>query len=598
MNAVGTLAGNASSTPVSRRRLLELTAGTAGYFALGISSFPAKAEPAGATGANVNLVVNSRVAMSNFAAAHPGMAVYLDEDGRSGLWVCKQGPSPADPLQGIYLPSAVRGVHFERVRDSDIGRPEWFGAIPRNRAQDCRAAILACVSLVQTTLLDGTDYYITDALKLPYSNKQILGAAGTGGEEGAGVGNATGLGTTGGTRVILTGPKAVDATVLVIGKDSGARDDVSISRNLVVKNIKAARDCSVYKPRPSLTADPIDCVKGVIVSFITTSLIENVKSFDSPVGFHCFGVVNTVLRNCNVQRRTRASSATHDFFVGYLAGGYGGPNFGYIGANASIYFDHCTVFDEDPAFDRSVGMRLFGYAADTFVTQFEMARMDVGIEIDGRDARGTVISNAAGSGAQQDITLTDCVLDGCNDTGLLIHNTNDSLSVEGTNLYATGANYGIRMTDCAGSTNIASGKIVYAGLAGISVRNVNGLGLGPIHVRNCPVGVRLENVGMAAVRPRIFGFGQRMSSAVQCLNAFRCILEPQVWGAPGDIGVGINLDSASDHNRVDATMIDPAALAGGAASRKVWFNGQDALSGGSGNAAFSAAGNSLTGVMG
>lgn len=549
--------------------------------------------------------VATRSAMAALASPAAGNTVFLTESGREGFFECLAGTPPVtDTLQGLYVTSTTSGFYYRRVRDGDVGRPEWFGAVPNSPTSDCLAALQASTLLCQTTLLAAADYYISDLFQFAYSNKVLEGVAGTGTNWGLGY-HADGIGTPntssgvrtqqGGTRIILTGANVVSATVFQFGSSSGSSDDGSITRNSFVRNIKFARDCSVYTPQPSLTSDPIDCVKGVIMSYISTSGMFNVKSYDSPVGFHCFGVVNSTLDECNSRRTTAASSSVNDFYVGFLVGGYGGANYGYIGANASIYLRHCTVFDENPDFGTSIGLKLFGYIADSFIFDFEMARLDYGIVMDGSDASGVTIPDSAG-GSHQDVTIDRAIIDGVNIAGIVLRNLNDWNSLVITNPYIATAPGGtaLSITDAAGRTVVSNGKIV-AGGTGVSVTNVNGFRLNGTIIRECPAPMVLNNCGMFDVEPVIFSLGASITNAVSLINCFRGYIRPHVDGAPLTIDYGVSMNSGCVLTNVDGSVINPGAMTTVSAARKVRFNGADASTG-AGATAFAANGNVLSGA--
>lgn len=552
----------------------------------------------------VNVItVASRAAMAALASPSAGDTVFLTEAGRVGFFECLAGSAPVtDTLQGLYVASSTTGFYYARVREGDIGRPEWFGALPGSAASDCLSALQACTSLCQRTILDAKDYYITDLFQFAYSGKVLEGQAGSGTNFGLGY-HPDGIGTAGGTRVILTGANVVSGTVFQFGSSSGSSDDGSITRNAFVRNIKFARDCSVYTPRASLSGDPIDCVKGVIMSFISTSGMYNVKSYDSAVGFHCFGVVNSTLDECNVRRTTAASTSTNDFFVGFLIGGYA-PNYGYIGANASIYLRHCTVFDSNPAFSTSVGLKLFGYIADTFVDQFEMARLNYGIVIDGSDSSGVTIPTGSGNGgSHQDVTIDKAVIDGVDIGGIVVRNLNDTNSTMISNPYiavANGSQSGraaLSITNAAGRLNVTQGRILGYNAPGVQVTNVNGFSIRGIVIRDCSAPLVFNNCGMFDAEPIIFALGVSATNACSLTGCFRGYIRPHIDGAPGMVTYGVSLDSACNFLEVDGSVINPGAMVTISSAYKVLFAGNDASTG-SGAAAFAAASNVLSGVKG
>ncbi len=526
------------------------------------------------------LRVTSRTALKALAGNHGG-SVYLDEGGRSGQFVLRGGTAPADALEGIYVVSNLPFYYWERVWDGTNGRPEWFGAVGVTNglplgSLDNRAAFNACVAMCKIVHFGALDYRITDVWKMTTSSRTLRGTPGGGSTVGYGVDTANRYGMAGGTRIVLDGANVVSATVFQFGKDSSATDDTNQMRNSHCRDIVFARHCYTYAPRPSLTADPIDCVKGVLMSFCSDSTMERCWSYDSPVGFHTLGVVISQLVDCSVRRITPASVAANDFYVGFLHGGYGPANFGYIGNSASTYFIRCHVFDEDATFGTSTGMRLFGRFADTFVIDFEMARMNYGIEIDGRDAAGVTMGNSEYAYAQQDVTIQNAVLDGYSSGGIWIHHTQDYFSCTIINPYAAGGGKNLLMNNSGGSTQVIGGKFI---AGGIDATLVDGLQVLGTHIRDCATPVVLTTCGMFRMEPEIFNFEVSCTNAVYLPGSFRGRCAPIIRGVPGRVTYGVVCTTLTDRVEVDGSMINPGCFVSVTAANKVRYNNADATAG-------------------
>jgi len=411
-----------------------------------------------------------------------------------------------------------------------------------------------------------------------------------------GVGVPTRMGTPGGSRVILTGPSAAAATVFQFGKTtSGTGDDASITRNSYVRDILFARDCGSVAPQPSPNSDPINCVKGVIMSYMNACGMENVSSYDSPVGFHYFGVVLSYARDCVASRTTPATSPINDFWVGHLLGNYQ-INY-YIASNASIYLERPICYDENAVFDLSIGIRVFGYIADTFINDAEVGRVNIGIEVDGRNSSGNTIPLASGGGAHQDVRISNAVVDAVGITGIQIRNLNRSGEVTLIEPYvalAGGGSYGINMFDAEGKTRIAGGRILGGASTGIQAVNMTSLGIEGTYIREVANPVVLNNVGMSSITPVVTNHDVQSNQAVDLINCYRNRVAPQVTGSSGKIATGIALNSACVVNEIDPSQVNPGAFAVVDPAYKVRFNGSDARSA----PAFGANGNVLVGVTG
>jgi len=507
--------------------------------------------------------------------------VWLAEKGREGFFGWQAGDHEAelraDPLQGLTVPAkgdtAGRSGCWVRQWDAIAGRPEWFGAVTGDPEQDCRAALDACALLCQTTLLGPHDYYVHDSWTMARSGRVIAGAPGSGSTVGFGVDKERPMGTADGTRVILCGPKAISAPVFIFGGGGGKTDDDRIMRNSHLRDIKFARDCSRFRVRPGLSDDPADCVKGVVLSNFADCTVSGVKSYDSPIGFHCHGIVYSLIQNCNARRVSPASARRRDFWVGWLVGGYGKANYGYIGANASVYFDHCSVFDRNPEFDTSIGLKLYGGIADTFISGFEMARLDYGMVIDGSDERGVKMSNGDFPAAHQDVTITNPVLDGYSRGGFMIRNLQDFNCLDVITPYAAGGGLAADITDVAGNVTISNGKFLSGG---VRVTNVNGFRLTGTLIRDAAVPLEFVNVGMFRAEPNIFNFGTPAQIGCILRRSFRGTLAPQIRGAPGKIGTGIMIDAASELVTIDDSAIDPGSFVQQDAANKVRYGAKDA----------------------
>lgn len=539
--------------------------------------------------------VATRTAMAALPSPAVGQVVFLSETPREGFFECLAGGPPvADTLQGLYVASNTSGFYYARLREAQEGRPEWFGAIVNNSSFDCRAAIQASLSLCQTTLMSGADYYIFDTLIFDQSGKCLFGTKGSGRDKGVGV--PTALGTPGGTRIILTGPNVVAATVLQFGKTSGTNDDASLTRNSYMRDILVARDCSTYKPRPAGN-DPINGIKGVIMSYMNRCGMENVSSFDSPIGFHYFGVVASYSRDCDASRTTPASSSSGDLWVGHLVGGYQ-INYGYIGSNASIYLQHPTCYDSNGSFGLSIGLRLFGYIADTFIENAEVGRVTIGIEIDGRDSNGNTVTYTSGPASHQDVRLSNCVIDGVGLTGLQIRNLNRSGQISVDYLYAAvgGPGTAINVFDLepGASIDFTGGKLIGSGGTGVNLTNAYNTSIRGLYIRDYNTPVTLSNTLASIIEPKICNYTQSASAAIQAVQSHRNIYRPQIMGIGARFGAGISFDGTCDYSSIDPSAIDYGVFTTVSPAYKVRFSGTDARS----NAAFSAAGNVLIGATG
>lgn len=533
--------------------------------------------------------------------------VILTERGRGGRFIWRTGNFAAqiasDPLKGIHvLSSATMPSIGCWVRDWDEvnGRPEWFGAIPDDPTADCRAALAACFALCPVTQLGARDYYIRGTLTFDRSNRAFVGVPNAPINRDVGIGPPARMGSSGGSRVILTGPKAVSDTVLQFGKASPPRsDDETLMRNAVLRDINFCRDNDGgYRARNSLSGDSIDCVKGIICSGTNSCRIENVASFDSPVGWHCFGCVYTKWDDCAAWRSTPAPIAVNDFSVGFLVGGYE-KHYGYAGANASLYFNRCVSYDLRGG-SVSVGFRLFGAIADTFLSQVEVGRCWLGIEIDGRGRDGATIPLGV-LDTQQDIHLINPIIDATTQRGLQLRNLNRSFQVTVTSPYIATQSAisdlsilgGVDRVE--GHVSIVGGLLISNGGTGLVAADGEGISVIGTLFRNYKTPISLTNCRSCRLEPDIYNYAAVAANALFLKDLQRSSVKPTVRGAAGNPGfvVGILLDGGTN-NAIDPTMVDPASFTTPTAENKVRYRSGDARS----SADFKAAGNVLMGVTG
>ena len=547
------------------------------------------------------------IAALQTAATYPGAVAYVTEIGRAGPFIWRSGnfigAIAADPRKGLYVASSTTMPSIGCwVRDWDGigGRPEWFGAIANDPAIDNRAALSACFALCPVTQLGAADYYIHGTLIFDRSNKAFVGVPGAPVNRDVGVGTPARMGNAGGSRVILTGARAVGDTVLQFGNGvPPSSDGEGLTRNAVLRDIHFCRDnANGYIARNSRTNNPIDCVKGIICSAISSCRIQGVSSFDSPVGWHCFGCVYTKWDDCAAWRSTRAPIATNDFSVGFLIGDYG-RHYGYAGANASVYFNRCICLNLTGG-STSIAIRLFGAVADTFMTQPEVGRVDVGIEIDGSGRDGLTIPVQT-IDTQQDIHITNAIIDATRGQGLQLRNLNRSFQVSVIDPYiATAAaladiNIMGGAARVEGHVSIVGGTLLSGGGTGIVAIDAEGISVIGTHLRNYKTPVSLTNCRSCRIEPDIHNYAAVAANAIYLKDLRRSSVKPVVRGTPGRPGfvTGIMLEGGA-HNAIDPTMIDSDSFTTPTAERKVRYGGEDARS----SAAFRAEGNVLQGVTG
>lgn len=567
-------------TELDRRTMLSVTALTAIVpVAGGRAAEAGKTWPSGAV-----TTLPDREALRQ--ALHPAADrfFYLAEAGREGLFRCVEGPAPtpADPLQGLSVPSATPGFFYIREWDGIHGRPEWFGARTNDSAFDCADAIEACYALCPVTELAQADYGIHRTLHFQKSWRTVrgLGSWGTGQERG--------------TRIVLeaTAPDLHTADILIVGAAEKPSSEAEMVTENHLSNFTLVRD-GACTPHPS--GDITRYPTGLRASYLMRCRFLGITSLESSVGFYIGGVVYTKFDDCFAQRLHPGMTKQGDRWVGYYLNGH--ISFGYAGGNASLYMNRCVAADQNGAHADPMGLQAVGAFVDSFIDHFESARIDTGIAISADGARGF--------GQTIDLHIRNAVLDGCGKSGIDIDlDATSSAAVEIVDPYVAsggrGGLYGIAVRDGAGLVTITGGQ-VHGDFSGGSLyfnrtRAIRVQGT-KIEQSNRPVVVG-EASGLI-LEPQISNYAMTSPNfAILCENLTRSIVRPVIIGAAGPAFVGgVSLGLASNHCQIDGTAIDPGCFSAPDPRYKIWFAGRDAR-GGEAGGAFLGAGNILTGVTG
>lgn len=494
-----------------------------------------------------NLTNISSVSALSSTPPSNNLTIFLNEDGREGLFECVAGVAPTDPQQGLYVPSATSGFYWARVWDGIHGKPEWFGAV--KGGPDCYLAIAACLKLCPVTLLGEGDYFISDTLTVSPYRKLI----------GFGMNYRAESGT--GTRIVMTSATK-DAIHVGLVSHPGAVNN--FAKGILVRGLAIGRSQAVAPPpigSPQLGA----C--GVRVTFALHCRIEDVYTSDHSIGFYFNGCVRTYAVDCKAFRQTPGSSSVNDFFFGFWADGSG--SYGLSGGNGSLFINDCNAsIGGSPALSTSAGFYLTNAFVDTILANPEASATQFGILIDG--------DNTAGSNDHIDLTISNPILDSITGTGIKVLETNAYAAIEinGGYIGLTGAAAFAGM-HFASSGVTANGGHIWgqdARLAGANVIGVLGIGAS-----------RLRLNGTKAIGcSRPFGFdgcdnfvadvvannpdGGASQAAVMLLNCAHARIVAQVTGSSYPQGV-FCYGTGNVKISIDPTNIDAVAMTGGATNK-------------------------------
>ncbi len=536
---------------------------------------------AGAVAAGTIRTVPSRDALSSLDAS-PGQVVFLAEPGREGLFICRAGrPGFSDPLQGLAVPARAGDRWFERDWDRTIGRPEWFGAAVNDWHQDSAAAIEACWLLCPVTQFAQADYFVRRTLRLATSFRTARGVGSYAADQDQG------------TRIILQGaaPGVHRDDILLVGSvTQPGRDNNAFPSEIHLAHFTLIRD-GASAPHPS--GDLQRYPTGLRASFLTRCTFAHIASLESSVGFYLGGLTYSKVDDCLAQRTRAGEGGGRDLAAGFYLDGR--PEFGLAGGNASLYVRRCLAVGQHPGHVRPTGLLAEGAFVDSFIDQFESARIDTGMAFSARGATGPTQT--------VDLHVRNCVLDGCGATGIdldLAGTSTASVEIIDPYVYAAGSGggQGIAVRDGAGLVTLTGGQ-VHGDFRNGSLRLSNTRGVRvqgtKLHEGSAPV--RVERSGGLVLEPQINNVVRATPAfAVTCTGVYRSSIRPIVIGAPGRLGGGVSFDTGCNCSSVDTTAVDPGCFAEVTNARKLWFGGQSVA--GAGAAGFARQGNVVVGVTG
>ncbi len=517
--------------------------------------------------------------------AIPGDVWFLSAGNRSGNFVYREGATPADALEGIFIPSLTANRYWARIWDGITGYPEWFGAAPNDGATDSLPAIVACMALCPVTQLANADYFTraTWHWSSAYSKRRVYGVEGS--YEGQGFG----------TRVILTGAQATaGATILHLGDTvPPAWNTAGVLYRPILEGVCLVRDGKLTGRAGSFVDQP----KGMIASYMLEGHFRRLKVIGNIVGIHVFGCVNTEFEHVHVHRGNGGATTPDNDDTCHFLVGAAQPIFGFAGANATLHFRRCTASGNSNGKSNTRAMMLFGCYVDTFIANFEMASMPYGIVLDGTDLNGNNVVVPSGQG---DVWIDHPILDQVSNTGLTIYRQNiyGSIDVVAPYVAPVGTGFGINIYESTGSTRIVAGQVLGSGAStGLTATSSQGLHVKGLDCRDCLQPLSLTAVGASDIDVIARNLSVKAGAAFALVGCYRMKLSGIVTGNAAMFDSAAWLTGNSNFVHVDPSAYNPGAFTTVTAANKVMFNGQDA-SVGAGRTDFEAAGCRLSGVLG
>lgn len=453
-------------------------------------------------------------------AASEHSVVHIVDPGREGQFVCRRGAAPADPNQGIYIPSSSAGFYWERLWDGTHGEPEWFGAKSSDEAFDNRGAFNACLALCPVMKLKGRTYWIAGTWTYQFHYRSVEGVN----EHGA---------PGDGQPVTVIACKDGNVDLLFVGYASYPG---SINAFVHSNNFRNITFYNTGAPRA-----PARGVQGgsaiVRVRYGLRNSFRECYTVNGIYGFCFEGVVYSQIVDCGAQRMLQASTnRANDMFMGALFDGSLS-----IPANTSIASCYINKLNVQGA---GGGVNSYGFYSadgitDMFIHGVETSNCNVGISLNGKATR---------FGAE-DCIVTGCVLDQCV-IGIYVHapGTNQAKITIANNYtatqFATAGSTGIRIENVNGAVSLANNQILSNGNDSRGIEIVNSAGVvssgnmisdasRPVRLvdaSNCHFTDRILNPNVTAAGP-----------AFQMTGSKRIVCDAVVTGKPDAFADGYEL---------------------------------------------------------
>jgi len=529
-----------------------------GAIALGglvTASIPAAAALPGANrrvlDAGVHLI-NSDTVITETLIALPGARLEI----ASGVTLTLKGDLVAG-AERLFSGEGKVDLLYSRVV---AARPEWWGAVADNPAIDCLPAFNAGLSAHIALQLGPGDYFLSDTWTIALPNRRVWGIGRTKDARG--------------TRLVRRG---ATGAVILVGSEQRPSSINAFLWGVDLRWLELGRDRAPIGS--SGDADP--SAVGLRVRHVADCRFEGLRAQEHAVGYSLKGAVRTYLDDCTAFRSAASRDPRQEMFIGF---DMDGRNVAMMaGGNASLYLIDCNASTGGmPTLGLSIGARLIGACADTFLVRLETTSLDHGILVDGRSGEQPGAVRRVG---YADLHIESAVLDGCRKTGITMSGLSDQALVDVQTPYialAAGGETAFELVDCGGNVTVQGGQLI-----GLPASDVGGR----------PSGIVLRDTrGVAFDGTKLIGFTAPVEAAHSAgfelivainadtgtdgghpaINLFGCrngYVRPRLSGRAGAHRAGVSIDRASARITVDATGLDPTTLAAGEA---VTFDGKAA----------------------
>ncbi|HEY2048285.1 MAG TPA: hypothetical protein VGH03_03025 [Caulobacteraceae bacterium] len=426
------------------------------------------------------------------------------------------------------------------------GLPEWWGARPNDPGFDCQPAIQSCLDACVITRLHAADYAISRTVKITVHGRTLAGAS------------ADQNGNRRGTRLLLTSG-TLDG--LQVGYDRQPDNSKHWLEHVTVRDLTLLRSAPLENPKEGFANAPA----GVRLQWAVTCYLERVETIEHSHGFYITGTVHCFLRYCQALRYKAGTVPKNDFFNGFFMDNSAAS--GFNSGNASLYIQNCATFStQSVPFSESSGIKAYAGYTDTFITGFECALVEYGLDLAGR-------SSTDADYQSEDLIIDACVIDSPTKGGIRVRSSGPMTVIQICNCYIAPAGSGsaFDIQDCGGSIGISSCQVISTpGNAATGLRAVRSSGVSAIN--NIYTDIRspmvLEGCSECRISDNINNVRQKTEvAAVLAKDLAHSLLNLTVRGSPGIHPAGVAFVSgANERNEVNCTGISPHAIAGGSSA--------------------------------
>jgi len=518
-----------------------------------------------------------------------GQAVLLEERGRSGLFVLRDGRAPVgDELEGLSIQSGQGVRHWERQWDGVNAKPEWFGAKANVnsslQAKVNRIAIQACFALCPRTVFEAGTYFIDSTLQFNTSFRQAIGVG------------PSWDGAMSGTRIISKDNSRDAVLIGTYGPQHGAND-------MEFENLLAGWELP-RAPRGTALGTPV----AWHVEHNTSCQLRKLSAYNVTIGFFFYATVYCKVISCRVYRDA-LFGGRNDFFIGMWVRGLPASS-GFAGGNASLYVKQFSAALARPGAGfmpllSATGILADGDFADLYLEEIETAAVAFPIVIDGEGGR-----NGGGNG---DLHIRNVVLDQIIGDGITVRNTNELTKVQINGGYiqvvdSQRRNKGLWFQNGGGQITVANLQITGEDNSktsiGIYLKDRPNVAISDtVIVENIAFPITAEKSCPRLSLACTINSGRlppANHAAMTVDGASQSVFRPKITGKPGAWTAGIELlGAAHDRVAIEPTMVDPASVSPG---RKVVVNGKPIGASGyytsAGDRSREGTGISVTGIVG